>query len=176
MSCSAIQNGIQRLLSILLENASKYTPPGGSVTVCARCADSQPSSLSATPAWASAAEHMPRIFDRFYRADPGLRPPSRGSGLGLALAKWIADRHGTKLTVESCPGQGSCFSFSLQTVVPTPHEIAALQPHLDPGAPLILRAVPLIPDPVSSWRPSKGMASHLGEKPGLRCALYQAAS
>jgi signal transduction histidine kinase len=43
-----------------------------------------------------------------------LNAASRGSGLGLALAKWIAERHGTQLTVESRPGQGSCFFFSLE--------------------------------------------------------------
>jgi signal transduction histidine kinase len=124
---------VQRLLSILLENATKYTPPGGSVTVCARCADSQAVISVRDTGVGISAEDLPRIFDRFYRGTQACDPLPRGSGLGLALAKWIADRHGTKLTVESCPGQGSCFSFSLQTVVPTPHEIAALQPHLDPA-------------------------------------------
>jgi signal transduction histidine kinase len=105
---------LPRLLSILLENASKYTPPGGSVK------------LSATPVGARvvlsvtdsgigiAPEHKPRIFERFYRATKVGEPAPPGSGLGLALAKWIAERHGTKLLVESEPGCGSCFSFSLE--------------------------------------------------------------
>ena len=78
-----------------------------------------------------AAEHLPRIFDRFYRGGPtrGAQTGdsnSRGSGLGLALGKWIAERHGTRLTVESQPGQGSCFSFSLERLSPAPSEIDEL--------------------------------------------------
>jgi signal transduction histidine kinase len=62
-----------------------------------------------------AAEDLPRIFRPLLprsAAQPTAAP--RGSGLGLALAKWIAERHGTQLTVESRPGQGSCFFFSLE--------------------------------------------------------------
>jgi signal transduction histidine kinase len=61
-----------------------------------------------------AEDELPHIFDRFYRAAQTSSTVPRGSGLGLALAKWIVERHGTKLTVESRPGQGSCFSFSLE--------------------------------------------------------------
>jgi signal transduction histidine kinase len=61
---------------------------------------------------------MPRIFDRFYRGVQTDALAPRGSGLGLALAKWIAERHGTQLTVKSQPGKGSCFSFSLEEAAP----------------------------------------------------------
>jgi signal transduction histidine kinase len=65
---------------------------------------------------------MLRIFDRFYRAAQTSNAAPRGSGLGLALAKWIAERHGTQLTVESRPGQGSCFSVSPE-VSASPHSL-----------------------------------------------------
>jgi signal transduction histidine kinase len=111
---------ILRLLSILLENASKYTPPGGAVKLCATVkADSIMLSVRDTGI-GIAPEHSLRIFDRFYRAaSPGEHVPA-GSGLGLALAKWIAERHGAPLTVESQPGKGSCFSFSLMRYVIEP--------------------------------------------------------
>ena len=57
--------------------------------------------------------HRDRVFERFFRV-PNAGSVPVGSGLGLSLAKWIAVRHGTQLRVESAPGQGSCFSFSLK--------------------------------------------------------------
>ena len=54
-----------------------------------------------------------RVFDRFFRV-PSNTPLPPGSGLGLSLAKWIAERHGTQLHLESIPGHGSRFSFSLE--------------------------------------------------------------
>jgi heavy metal sensor kinase len=107
---------IARLLSILLENASKYTPPGGSVIVSAAATEEQVL-LSVRDTGIGILEtDLPRIFDRFYRSPSAGSLSSRGSGLGLALGKWIAERHGTKLIVESIPGRGSCFSFALERV------------------------------------------------------------
>jgi signal transduction histidine kinase len=63
-----------------------------------------------------APEHQLLIFDRFYRASKAGEALPTGSGLGLALAKWIAERHGTELSVESDLGHGSIFSFSLQKI------------------------------------------------------------
>ena len=104
---------IARLLSILLENACKFTPAGGLVELNASVVgENVLLSIRDTGTGISASD-IPRIFDRFYR---GAQPDwqiSRGSGLGLALGKWIAERHGTQLRVESVPGEGSCFSFLL---------------------------------------------------------------
>jgi signal transduction histidine kinase len=105
---------ISRLLSILLENASKYTPPGGSTALRSTPAEDgfilsvRDSGIGIEP------RHRQRIFERFYRVPTsGLAPV--GSGLGLSLAKWIADRHGTELCLESTAGSGSCFSFKLHS-------------------------------------------------------------
>ena len=107
---------IARLLSILLENASKFTPPGGSVVVTAVASGKQVL-LSVRDTGIGIPEaDLPLIFDRFYRSSSSGGLTSRGSGLGLALGKWIAERHGTKLTVESVTGRGSCFSFALDRV------------------------------------------------------------
>jgi signal transduction histidine kinase len=114
-------SSIQRLLSILLENAAKYTPPGGEVILSAAVAGDRIVISVRDTGVGIAAEDIPRIFDRFYRAAQPNDPSPRGSGLGLALAKWIAERHRTELSVESQPGQGSCFSFSLEkAALPSP--------------------------------------------------------
>jgi len=105
---------LPRLLSILLENASKYTPPGGSVKLCAASAGTRVVLSVADSGIGIDPEQKPRIFDRFYRATQLGEHAPAGSGLGLALAKWIAERHGTQLFVESEPGRGSCFSLSLE--------------------------------------------------------------
>jgi heavy metal sensor kinase len=105
---------VPRLLSILLENASKYTPPGGSVTLRAIAAGNRVDLSVQDTGIGISAEHTSRIFDRFYRIAPAGDTVQTGSGLGLALGRWIAERHGAKLCVESEPGRGSCFSFSLE--------------------------------------------------------------
>jgi len=107
-------NSLRRLLAILLENAAKYTPPGGSVVLAASDNGARLVLSVLDSGIGIAEEEIPRIFERFYRATKPGEPSPRGSGLGLALAKWIAERHRTELVVESTPGQGSCFSFSLE--------------------------------------------------------------
>jgi signal transduction histidine kinase len=109
------QRSIQRLLSILLENASKFTLPGGSVTLSAATNGKFIVLTVRDTGIGIAQEHQTRIFERFYRVPKsGLVPP--GSGLGLSLAKWIAEKHGSQLNVESAPGLGSAFSFSLERI------------------------------------------------------------
>ncbi|MGC2636116.1 MAG: ATP-binding protein [Acidobacteriaceae bacterium] len=105
---------VTRLLSILLENASKFTAPGGSVVLSAKAAANRIDLSVRDTGIGIGPEHLPKIFDRFYRAAPPRDATARGSGLGLALAKGIAERHGTRLTIDSEPGRGSCFSFSLE--------------------------------------------------------------
>jgi signal transduction histidine kinase len=126
-------NSIQRLLSILLENACKFTPPGGSVTLSAAVSGGR-SILSIRDSGIGIhSEDMPRLFDRFFRGTHPDDPSPRGSGLGLALAKWIAERHGTPLRVESALGQGSCFSFSLQMDLSVQSAIGDLKAALGSG-------------------------------------------
>jgi heavy metal sensor kinase len=110
------QNSLQRLLTILLDNAVRYTHPGGSVNLCVSRDGSRVLFRVEDSGIGIAAEHQPRIFDRFYRVDRTRGSSSRGSGLGLALAKWIAERHDTTVSVESMVDKGSSFSFSLLSV------------------------------------------------------------
>jgi heavy metal sensor kinase len=107
-------SSVQRLLSILLENASKYTPPGGTVLLKTEAAQEFIKFVVRDTGSGIAQDEIPRIFDRFYRVRGTSDRHIHGSGLGLALGKWIAESHGTKLTVESQPGVGSSFSFSLR--------------------------------------------------------------
>jgi signal transduction histidine kinase len=113
-------SSVARLLSILLENACKYTPRGGEVVLSATAAEDAVTLAVRDTGMGISSEHLPRIFDRFYRVSQPGRAVSRGAGLGLALGKWIADRHGSRLTVESEPGVGSCFSFTLKQA---PHSV-----------------------------------------------------
>jgi heavy metal sensor kinase len=110
------KESIPRLLSILLENACKYTPPGGAVELRATTDGDRLVFSVKDTGIGIAPEHRPRIFERFYRAISASQETPAGSGLGLALGRWIAERHGTDLTVESDLGHGSIFSFSLQKI------------------------------------------------------------
>jgi two-component system, OmpR family, heavy metal sensor histidine kinase CusS len=100
---------LRRLLMLLLDNAVKYTPAGGRITVSVGC----------DPAGATVAVRdtgigipdsaLPHVFERFYRADESRNRDAGGAGLGLSIAKWIAERHHAKLEAESVMGQGSTF-------------------------------------------------------------------
>jgi heavy metal sensor kinase len=122
------KQGVSRLLSILLENASKYTQPGGAVRLCAAVKDERVVFSVVDSGIGIAPEHMERIFDRFYRALAEGEFVPAGSGLGLSLAKWIAERHGTRLSVQSIVGKGSRFSFSLERAPEDHSAFDALNP------------------------------------------------
>jgi signal transduction histidine kinase len=110
---------LKRLLNILLENAWRYTPPGQSVTLSLCEQERQPGfvtskiSVSDTGVGVS-REDQNRIFDRFCRVARPLRGDFSGSGLGLALAQWIAKSHHASIELCSSLGEGSQFSFFLQ--------------------------------------------------------------
>jgi signal transduction histidine kinase len=105
-----------RLFSNLVENALQYTPSGGVVTLSLRQIDKfaivsvEDTGIGIDP------EHLPLIFDRFWRADRARSYRSEGSGLGLAIGQAIAVRHGGDITVSSQLGVGSCFKVRLPVV------------------------------------------------------------
>ncbi len=109
-------NSIQRLLTILLDNAMRYTPSGGSVELRVLQQPGIATFSVRDTGIGISPEHLPRIFDRFYRVERTRDGKSGGSGLGLALAKWIAERHATTLIVESEPDRGTCFRFEMPVV------------------------------------------------------------
>lgn len=104
---------LKQLLLNLVENAVKYTPPGGEVTL----------SLSKKEGWVYfevsdtgigiPPENLPHVFDRFYRVDKARTRAQGGSGLGLSIAKWVAQAHGGAIRVSSQVGEGTTFSVTL---------------------------------------------------------------
>ena len=108
---------IDQVLSNLLENALKYTPPGTPIRVAARVADDALAVEVADAGPGIPPAALPRLFEKFYRVASGPDQP-RGTGLGLAVAKGLVEAHGGRLTVESAPGQGTCFHFTLPLGAP----------------------------------------------------------
>ncbi len=100
---------LRRMLLLLLDNAVKYTPSGGRITL----------SVDRGPGGATVAVRdtgigipetaLPHVFERFYRVDESRSRDAGGTGLGLSIAKWIAERHHASLEAESVVGQGSVF-------------------------------------------------------------------
>jgi heavy metal sensor kinase len=113
---NADESSLRRLLNILLDNARKYTPAGGSITLGADIEASWINVWVTDTGVGIDAQHLPRIFDRFYRVDKARSRSQGGAGLGLSLAKWIAAQHHTSITVDSVPDKGSTFAFRLETV------------------------------------------------------------
>lgn len=104
---------VQQVVTNLLHNAIKFTPAGGTIRVSA-CAEANAGEILVTVQDTGAGiapDDLPRIFERFYKADRARS--SGGAGLGLAIAKHIVQAHGGRIWVESTPGKGSTFCFSL---------------------------------------------------------------
>jgi two-component system, OmpR family, phosphate regulon sensor histidine kinase PhoR len=105
---------LEQVLVNLLDNAVKYSPPGGRVTVTA-VAEGERVKVSIRDSGPGIPLHeQTRIFERFYRVDAGRSRDQGGTGLGLAIVKHIVQLHGGSVGVESVPGQGACFSFTLR--------------------------------------------------------------
>ncbi len=104
---------LRRLLLILVDNALKYTPPGGRVSLGLTTGDAGVVVSVADTGTGIAENELPHVFERFWRADKARSRESGGSGLGLAIARQIADRHGASIDVRSEAGQGTVFSVHL---------------------------------------------------------------
>jgi signal transduction histidine kinase len=99
---------LRRLLWTLLDNAIKYTPCGGRIDLSVAKAGTETTFQVRDTGIGIPAALLPRLFERFFRADPS-RSQVEGAGLGLAIAKWIADMHQATISVESVEGGGSTF-------------------------------------------------------------------
>jgi signal transduction histidine kinase len=102
---------VRQALSILLDNAVKYTPEGGEVRVWAHESDGQVGVTVRDTGVGIPEEELPRIFERFYRADKART--RGGAGLGLAIARQIAEAHGGTIEVRSTQGKGSTFILQI---------------------------------------------------------------
>lgn len=104
---------LRELMTILLDNSLKYSENGAAVTVRVR-PESGRAVLKVTDTGRGIpADAMPKLFDRFYRADKARSREMGGSGLGLSIAKWIADVHKGTIGIESAPGQGTTVTVGL---------------------------------------------------------------
>lgn len=101
------EQALARLFLILLDNAVKYSNEGGHVTFAIRSSDSDAEVVVSDTGIGIAATDLPRIFDRFWRADKVRSRASGGAGLGLSIARWIVQRHAGEIQIASEPGQGS---------------------------------------------------------------------
>ncbi len=107
----ADQGMVKQALRVLLDNAVKYTPIGGTITLsCEHMPDGCMTTVSDTGVGIS-KEDLPRIFDRFYRSDEARKREGGGHGLGLSIARIIVLSHGGRITVRSKPGAGTSFSM-----------------------------------------------------------------
>jgi two-component system heavy metal sensor histidine kinase CusS len=100
-----------RAVSNLVDNALRFTPAGGTIVISIASRPDRTEIAVTDTGGGIAAEHLPRVFDRFYRADPSRS--SEGTGLGLALVKSIAELHGGSATVVSEVGRGTTVTLSL---------------------------------------------------------------
>jgi two-component system phosphate regulon sensor histidine kinase PhoR len=105
---------LEQVLLNLLDNAIKYTPSGGTVTLSAEQRGQQVALVVSDTGVGIPAKDLPRIFERFYRVDEGRSREQGGTGLGLAIVKHIVQLHGGEVQVSSEPGRGSRFTVLLQ--------------------------------------------------------------
>jgi signal transduction histidine kinase len=104
---------LEQVLSNLLTNAIKYSPEGGTIQVSGRALPDRVVLTVSDEGMGIAPTKQTRVFDAFYRVDDAPTRRTQGTGLGLYLAKAVVEAHGGRIWVESEPGQGAAFSFSL---------------------------------------------------------------
>jgi signal transduction histidine kinase len=104
---------LRQVMLILLDNAIKYTPAGGKVSISVTRQGGKAALSISDTGIGIEPEVQPHIFERFYRGDQARARDQHGSGLGLAIAKWIVAAHNGELTVTSRPGKGSVFTVLL---------------------------------------------------------------
>lgn len=104
---------LAQVLRNLLANAIAHTPPGGSVVLSAQEEGGRVAFAVRDTGAGIPPEHLPRVFDRFYRVDAARSRETGGSGLGLAIVKQLVEAHGGAVSAESVPGTGATIRFTL---------------------------------------------------------------
>ena len=104
---------VHQVLFNLVDNAVRFTPSGGAVTVSAQRHNGSVEVRVADTGVGIRPEHLPRLFERFYRADPARSREDGGTGIGLAIARSVVEAHGGHIRAESELGEGSVFTFDL---------------------------------------------------------------
>ena len=105
---------IRQMIRIFLDNAVKYTPKGGSVKVSSKVVGRKILLNISDTGIGIAAENLEKIFDRLFRVNSEeLVSAANGNGLGLSIAKWIAESHDIKISVASKLGEGTTFTLTI---------------------------------------------------------------
>ena len=102
---------VRQLLLIVLDNALKFTPAGGRVRLDVSAQNGRAAVVVTDTGLGIPAEQLPHVFERFYRGDRA-RHEAEGAGLGLAIARWIAEVHGADIAITSQPGHGTRVAIS----------------------------------------------------------------
>ncbi|GHU88637.1 hypothetical protein FACS1894202_05130 [Clostridia bacterium] len=113
LEVSADAGLLKQALRTLIDNARKYTPDGGEITLSYKRQDGEARLSVQDTGIGIPADDVPRVFDRFFRSDVSRARKTGGSGLGLSIAKWIVDRHGGTIEVLSRVGAGTRITFVL---------------------------------------------------------------
>lgn len=109
----ADERRLGQIMRNLLSNAVKYTPAGGHIYIEARISALEIEVVVSDTGDGIGEQHLPYIFERFYRVDPSRSRHTGGAGLGLAITKQLIEAHGGRIQVESEEGRGTTFSFTL---------------------------------------------------------------
>jgi two-component system phosphate regulon sensor histidine kinase PhoR len=119
--CQALadRRGLEHVLTNLIDNAVKYCLRDDTITVRTRSTDGSVTIEVEDDGPGIAREHLPRIFERFYRVDPGRSRALGGTGLGLSIVKHLVEAMRGRISVESEPGKGTRFSVWLRAAEPT---------------------------------------------------------
>lgn len=108
---------LKQLTLILLDNALKYTPATGSVTLGLQPIDNSAELIVTDTGVGIPAADLPHVFERFYRADPARSRDPGGTGLGLPIAKWIVEQHGGTIAIASTAGVGTTVTVRLPALI-----------------------------------------------------------
>lgn len=110
------EDRVEQLLVILIDNAMRYTPEGGSITLSAAQTKGERILVTVSDTGCGIApEDLPHVFERFFKTDRSRK--EGGTGLGLSIAKQIVDKLGENIYVESTPGEGTNFHFTLKNYI-----------------------------------------------------------
>jgi signal transduction histidine kinase len=118
---------IAQILRNLLSNAIIHTSSPGTIDITASLNETMVHVSIQDTGTGIAPEHLPYLFERFYRADPSRTRATGGTGLGLAIVKQMVQAHGGQIAVTSQPGEGTCFTFTLPTISSAPSHQSSSQ-------------------------------------------------